>query len=116
MKAKIPTETEMKVEFSHKLRKYNISLSQCKTAYKQKEINHKYCICIRYAYHSRMMHNTHGLMSYLRVVDNCYIPVGMYTLAHVPYNEQMEPAKWAREHVTHISPYISIKILTWWQI
>jgi hypothetical protein len=38
MKAKMPTETEMKVEFSHKLRKYNISLSQYDTAYKQKEI------------------------------------------------------------------------------
>ena len=48
------------------------------------------------------MRNTHGLMSYLRVVDYYYIPVGMYTLAHVPYKEQMEPAKWVWEHVTHI--------------
>ena len=48
MKAKIPTESEMKVEFSHKLRKYNISLSQCETAYKEKEINHKYNILYLY--------------------------------------------------------------------
>lgn len=38
VKAKIPSETEKKVEFSRKLRKYNISLSQYDTAFKQKEI------------------------------------------------------------------------------
>ena len=101
MKAKIPTETEMKVEFSHKLRKYNILLSQDETAYEQKEIN-----CIRYLYQSRPMHNTHCLMSYLWVVDT----VGIYTIAHVHYQEHMEPAKWSREYVTRISPHI---LKTW---
>jgi len=37
-KTKIPNSTDKKVEFSKKLRKYNISLSQYETAYKQMEI------------------------------------------------------------------------------
>ena len=73
MKATIPTESEMKVEFSHKLRKYNISLSQYKTAYKQKKINHKYCICIQYAYQSRMMHNIYSWPNELLEVCKLWI-------------------------------------------